>query len=78
MKEFAKFLNEEQKKKKEEAKKPHAVKKGEGADDKKYLALMSEYKLARREDPKGAAKLLRQAQSLKDVSRNAKVAAAYF
>ena len=77
MKVFAKFLVEEEKKKKAEAKKPHAVKKGEGADDKQYVALMSEYKVARREDPKGAAKLLRQAQSLKDVSRKAKVAAAY-
>ena len=77
MKEFAKFLNEEQKKKKEEAKKPHAVKKGEGADDKQYLALMNEYKVERRENPKGAAKLLRKAQGLKDVSRTAKVTAAY-
>lgn len=77
MKEFAKFLTEEQKKKKEEAKKPHAVKKDEGADDKQYLALMDEYKQARRNDPKGASKLLKKAEKLKDVSKKARIAAAY-
>ena len=77
MKDFAKFLNEEKKKKAEEKKKPHAVKKEEGADDKQYLALMNDYKVQRRQDPKGSAKLLKKAQALKDVSRNAKVAAAY-
>ena len=77
MKDLHSFLTEQDKKKKEEAKKPHAVKKGEGADDKQYLALMNEYKVERRENPKGAAKLLRKAQNLKDVSRTAKVTAAY-
>ena len=77
MKQFKGFLTEQDKKKKEEAKKPHAVKDGEGADDKEYLALMDEYKQARREDPKGSSKILKKAQKLKDVSKKAKLAAAY-
>ena len=48
MKDLHSFLTEEDRKKKEEAKKPHAVKEGEGADDKEYLAIMTEYKQLRR------------------------------
>ena len=77
MKDLHSFLTEQERKKKEEAKKPHAVKKGEGADDKEYLALMNEYKVARREDPQGASKFLKKAEKLKDVSKKARVAAAY-
>ena len=77
MKQFKGFLTEQDKKKKEEAKKPHAVKDGEGADDKEFLALMDEYKQARREDPKGSRSILKKAQKLKNVSKKAKLAAAY-
>lgn len=77
MKDFKGFLTEQEKKKREESKKPHAVKKGEGADDKEYVALMGEYKQQRRKDPKGATKLLKKAEKLKNVSKNARLAAAY-
>ena len=56
------------------------AKKGEGADDKQYLLLMSEYKKTRRSDIEAAKELLLQAQDLLekgDVSRKAKLAAAY-
>ncbi len=75
MKEINQFLNEK------ETKKPHRVKEGEGADDQKYMALMSEYKMARRMMPgKEANKILDKAMKLGrdgDVSKNAKLAGAY-
>ena len=76
MKDLTGFLKEEDKTK------PHRGRKGEGADDKKYFALMSEYKMLRR-DPKNrkeADKILDKALKLKrtgDVSKDAKLGAAY-
>ena len=76
MKDLTGFLQEEDKTK------PHRGRKGEGADDKKYFALMSEYKMLRR-DPKQrkeADKILKQAMKLGregDVSKDAKLGAAY-
>jgi len=66
----------------EDKKKPHKVKKGEKADDKKYMALMVEYKKLRRDpkDREAAKKALEKAMKLGkegEVSENAKVAAAY-
>ncbi len=79
MKDLNSFLSEEEKKKD----KPHATKeKGEGMDDKKYIALMGEYKQMRRnpEDRAAANKILKKAMQLGregDVSKDAKIAAAY-
>ena len=76
MKELNSFLNE----KKESKKKPHATKKGEGKDDKKYVTMMEEYKRLRRTDREAANELLKKAQKLAkngDVSENAKIAGAY-
>ena len=76
MKDLTGFLQEEDKSK------PHRGRKGEGADDKKYFALMSEYKMLRR-DPKQrkeADKILKKAMKLGkegDVSKDAKLGAAY-
>ena len=56
MKELNSFLNE----KKNEKKKPHATKKGEGADDKKFVAMMGEYKQLSQTDPSAANELLEQ------------------
>ena len=76
MKDLTGFLHEEDKSK------PHRGRAGEGADDKKYFALMSEYKMLRR-DPKQrkeADKILKQAMKLGrdgDVSKDAKLGAAY-
>ena len=53
------------------------AKEGEGADDKQYLLLMSEYKMIRRRDSDAASEILAQAEGLKDVSKKAKLAAAY-
>jgi hypothetical protein len=56
------------------------TKKGEGADDKEYLEIMSEYKVVRHKDNDASVELLAQAQNLidnGDVSKNAKLAAAY-
>ena len=53
---------------------------GEGADDKQYIALMSEYKKMRHREGDAASYLLDQAEKLSetgDVSKNAKIAAAY-
>ena len=64
----------------EDKKKAHPVKEGEGADDKKYVRLMEEYKRARRGDAKEANKILEKAKDLArngDVSKKAKVAGAY-
>lgn len=66
----------------EDKKKPHKVKKGEKADDKKYIALMVEYKKLRRnpDNKDEARKVLDKALKLGregEVSENAKVAAAY-
>lgn len=66
----------------EDKKKPHKAKKGEKADDKKYIALMVEYKKLRRnpDDREAAKKTLEKALKLGregEVSQDAKVAAAY-
>ena len=78
MKNLSDYLNE----KKEDDKKPKAGKEGEGADDKKFIALMVEYKTLRknRDDKEAAAKVLKKALDLSkngDVSSKAKTAAAY-
>ena len=79
MKNLAYFLSEEDKKKE----KPHTTeKKDEGMDDKKFIALMGEYKQMRRnpDDRAAANKILKQAMKLGkegDVSKKAKIAAAY-
>lgn len=75
-----KNLHEFQLQEKENRKKAHATKEGEGADDKKYIALMSEYKQLRRTDTAEANKLLEKILKLGkdgDVSKKAKIAAAY-
>lgn len=64
--------------KKEEDIRP--TKKGEGADDKEYLEIMSEYKIVRHKDNEASVELLAKAQDLVengDVSKKAKLAAAY-
>jgi hypothetical protein len=64
----------------EDKKKAHPVKEGEGADDKKYVRLMEEYKRARRGDKDEANKILDKAKDLArngDVSKRAIVAGAY-
>jgi len=76
MKQLEAFFSEEDKKK------PHVVKKEKKADDKKYMALMVEYKKLRRNpaDRDAAKKALEKAQKLGregEVSEKAKVAAAY-
>ena len=76
MKDLTGFLHEEDKSK------PHRGRKGEGADDKKYFALMSEYKMLRRnpKQRKEADKILKKAMKLGqegDVSKDAKLGAAY-
>ena len=74
MKDLNGFLKEEDKSK------PHKVKKEEGADDKKYCMLMSEYKMLRRTDREKANKIFDKALKLKregDVSKNARIGAAY-
>ncbi len=72
MKELNKFLREQNE---EEGARP--LKDGEGADDKEFFELMSQYKDVRRKDPKAAKLLLTQAQELEDVSPKVKLAAAY-
>ena len=76
MKDLYSFLEE----KKEAKKKPHATKKGEGKDDKKYVTMMEQYKRLRRTDQEEAAKLLDKIRKLSkegDISDNAKIAGAY-
>jgi hypothetical protein len=76
MKDLNNFLNE----KKDEKKKPHATKKDEGADDKKYIKMMEQYKRLRRTDTEKANELLEKIFELGrkgDVSKNAKIAGAY-
>ena len=78
MKDLNNFLSE----KKESNKKAHATKKGAGADDKKFMALMVEYKTLRknRDDKEAATEILTKALELSkngDVSSKAKIAAAY-
>ena len=57
------------------------TKKDEGMDDKKYIALMNEYKILRRQrDRKKANEILKKAQELAktgDVSSDAKLGGAY-
>lgn len=77
MKNLNQFTSEEAKKKSEA--KP--ARKGEKADDQKYIELMMKYKKLRRGDDRDKAnKVLEQAQKLGrdgEVSREAKLAAAY-
>ena len=73
MKDLSGFLSEN----KEDKNQPRAIKDGEGVDDQKFLALMSEYKKLRRDDSKAANALLEKANKLKDVSSKAKITAAY-
>lgn len=78
MKNLNDFLSE----KKTDTTKPHPAKKGEGKDDKKYFALMGEYKKMRRhrEDREEAAKILVKAMELVrngDVSEKCKLGACY-
>ena len=76
MKDLSKFLNESE----EDQKKPRPLKKGEGADDREYLELISQYKEMRRYDLQSASEFFDQAQKLHqegDVSQKAKLAAAY-
>ena len=76
MKDLNNFLSE----KKEEKKKAHTTKEGEGADDKKYIAMMGEYKQLRKKDKEAANELLEKIFKLGkdgDVSKNAKLAGAY-
>ena len=64
----------------EDKRKAHPVKEGEGADDKKYVRLMEDYKRMRRGDVKEANKILEKAKDLArngDVSKKAKIAGAY-
>ena len=65
----------------EDDKKARPTKKNEGKDDKKYIALMNEYKILRRQrDGKKAGEILKQAQHLArtgDVSSDAKLGGAY-
>ena len=66
----------------EDKKKPHPVKKTEGTDDKKYTALMVEYKKLRRspKNKKEAAETLKKALKLSkdgDVSDKCKTLVAY-
>ena len=75
MKSLNDFLNEEK-----DTSKAHSVKEGEGADDKKYLDLMHQYKQARKSDQTEARKLFREIERLRekgDVSKQAKLAGAY-
>lgn len=77
-----KNLNDFQEEKKEEAKKETKLKKDQGTDDKKYIALMGEYKKLRRnpDNRPQAKKVFDKALKLSkdgDVSTKAKVAAAY-
>ena len=76
MKNLHDFQLEENDKKK----KAHSVAEDEGADDKKYIAMMAEYKKLRRGDKDEANKLLAKIMKLGkegDVSKKAKIAAAY-
>ena len=77
MKNLSDYLQE---KKEQDKKAP--LKKDAGADDKKFMALMVEYKTLRksRDDKEAAAKVLKKALELGkngDVSSKAKTAAAY-
>ena len=53
------------------------AKEGEGSNDQEYLELMSQYKSLRRKDSDASLEILAQAKELEDVSKNAKLAAAY-
>ena len=80
MKHLNHFLSEEE----ADTTKPHLVDEEESKDDKKFLALMGEYKQTRRDSSasgqKAAAKLFEKAIKLAtegEVSKRAKLAAAY-
>lgn len=75
MKELSKFLKEQ-----EEQEEIRPLGEDEGADDKEFFELMSQYKQLRRTDLKAADNILAQAQKLSqkgDVSDKIKLAAAY-
>jgi hypothetical protein len=71
MKQLDRFLESQDKTK------PYALDSTEGADDKEYFDLMSQYKKLRHTDVKKANKVRIQAESLKDVSDDAQEAAMY-
>ena len=76
MKNLNDFISEESKKKE----KPHATKKGAGADDKQYVRLMEKYKRLRRGDREKPNEVLEAAKKLAKegvVRSNAKIAGAY-
>ena len=54
MKHLSRFLSEQE----VDKSKPRAIGKDEGTDDQKFLALMSEYKVQRREDLRQLARFL--------------------
>ena len=75
MKSLNDFISEESKKKE----KPHASKDA-GADDKKYVRMMEQYKMVRKTDREEANKLMEKIRKLAkegDVSQKAKIAGAY-
>ncbi len=77
MKNLNDFISEEDKKK--EGIKP-TKNKSAGADDKKYIRMMEQYKSTRRTDTKEANQILKKAFELAkdgDVSKNAILAGAY-
>lgn len=82
MKNIRDILESESKDKKDKKKPESKLKPGQGEDDKKYVAIMAEYKSLRR-NPKNKKKcdeLLKKATKLAregDVSSDAKVGAAY-
>ena len=58
--------------------KAHHAKEMEALNDKMFIALMDQYKQARRgSDRQAANKILEKAQGMKNVSLKAKIAAAY-
>jgi hypothetical protein len=81
MKNFKDIYESDDKKKSDKKKPENKLKPGEGEDDKKYMKIMSDYKVARRgKDQAKAKSLLKKAMKLAkegDVSDNAKVGAAY-
>lgn len=75
MKDLSDFLSE-----KKDNTKPHVAKEDEGTDDKKYLALASDYKIARQSNQGSAKRLFKQMEKLVksgDVSAKVKLAVAY-
>lgn len=74
MKELKNFINEEDK---DKGKAKPTLKPGEKQDDQRYVLLMEAYKRMRQHDSKKAQKIYDKAQRLTNVSKRAKIAAAY-